>query len=141
MSTISPHIHTQTSVGAGTGVVMRLQSFYTGATDSRTNGFVLRYNALKKLALSKKDQMHIESQKLIAQEKSIDRKKELLMKARENADVGTLNWQPSYVARKRDTSGMTSGVSRSSLDTSNSIDDFSDPPKRAVQAGCSCAIS
>jgi len=70
-------------VAQGHSTIKRLQSFYTGATDSRTNGIVLRYNALKKLVHTKLAQLKAEADRLIAEEKSADRKKAMLQKARQ----------------------------------------------------------
>lgn len=48
-----------------------------------------------------------------------------------------LNWQPSYVAKKRDASGqLTSGTSRGSIE-SKEDGDYSEA---SVKAGCKCAI-
>lgn len=43
----------------GSGALMRIQSFYSGSTDSRVNGIVLWYNALKKLVLTKIEQVRV----------------------------------------------------------------------------------
>lgn len=120
--------------------LMRLQSFYTGSTDTRSNGFVLRYNALKKLLLRKKDSLHRESEQAITSEKNADRKKELLQKARNEAQAGTLTWQPSYVAGKRDssqsTSMQTSRTGSSSVRSEEGADN-----SMSTTAGCKCVIS
>eukprot|EP01032_Pedospumella_encystans_P010797 gene10797-12592_t len=114
----------QATVAMGHSTIKRLQSFYTGATDSRTNGIVLRYNALKKLVHTKLAQLKADADRLIAEEKSADRKKAMLQKARQENTGARLNWQPSYASSKRDLSSNTTGGSRSSLDGRD--DDYSD---------------
>jgi hypothetical protein len=125
-----------------TTTLMRLQSFYSGSNNSRTNGFVLRYNALRKLILQKKEKLRKESEKAIASEKSMDKKKQLLEKARLEGKEATLTWQPSYVAGKRDNSGTDSRITKSSGKSSSSgkSDDARDHTE-PVSAGCKCTIS
>ena len=154
-----------------TSTLQRLQSFYTGTNNSRTNGFVLRYSALRKFVLSKKELLRKESEKLIASEKSVEKKKELLKKARAEKKQGTLTWQPSYVAGKRDSSAnstptassgnphkssdngeISSGtdkknkkITKSSNGSNRSSSDVADldytEPSTSTATGCSCAIS
>jgi hypothetical protein len=123
-----------------TSTLMRIQSFYSGSNNSRTNGFVLRYNALRKFVLQKKDQLRKESEKVIASEKSVDKKKELLQKARAEAQAGALTWQPSYVARRKEQSlthtASLSGGSFKSVGSAKSTNQFADH-----NTGCSCVIS
>jgi hypothetical protein len=125
-----------------TTTLMRLQRFYSGSNNSRTNGFVLRYNALRKLILQKKEKLRKESEKAIALEKSADMKKQLLEKARQEGKEATLTWQPSYVAGKRDNSGTDSRGTKSSAKSSSSFrsDDAGDRTN-SVSADCKCLIS
>eukprot|EP00598_Pedospumella_elongata_P013352 CAMPEP_0185010280 /NCGR_PEP_ID=MMETSP1098-20130426/94423_1 /TAXON_ID=89044 /ORGANISM="Spumella elongata, Strain CCAP 955/1" /LENGTH=2012 /DNA_ID=CAMNT_0027539123 /DNA_START=54 /DNA_END=6092 /DNA_ORIENTATION=- len=129
----------QATVAMGHSTIKRLQSFYTGATDSRTNGIVLRYNALKKLVHTKLAQLKADADRLIAEEKSADRKKVMLQKARQENTGARLNWQPSYASSKRDLSSNTTGGSRSSLDGRD--DDYSDHTVNTVKTECRCVIS
>eukprot|EP01032_Pedospumella_encystans_P010794 gene10794-12589_t len=129
----------QATVAMGHSTIKRLQSFYTGATDSRTNGIVLRYNALKKLVHTKLAQLKADADRLIAEEKSADRKKAMLQKARQENTGARLNWQPSYASSKRDLSSNTTGGSRSSLDGRD--DDYSDHTVNTVKTECRCIIA
>lgn len=119
--------------------IMRLQSFYTGSTDTRSNGFILRYNALKKLVLRKKDSLHKTSQKAITSEKNVDKKKELLLKAREDENAARLTWQPSYVAGKRDNS--INSTAQTSKTNSSLKSEHGGDATAAHAAGCKCIIS
>lgn len=126
---------------APTNALMRLQSFYTGSTDTRTNGFILRYNALKRLVLRKKSTLHKATESVIASEKNADRKKELLQKARHDAQSGALTWQPSYVAGKRDSSQST-GMLTSRGDSNRSNKSIDERGTAGVSTGgCKCIIS
>ena len=155
---IKEHMSTAHSPRTVTTALQRLHSFYTGSHNSRTNGFVLRYNALKKFVLTKKEKEkkeRIENDKNES-EKSTEKKKELLERARKEGKEGMLTWQPSYVARRSDSSSTSyndtttgSKLTRNSLSgsfksehSSSSLTAADNTTTTAVHdAGCQCTIS
>lgn len=130
--------------------ILRLRSFYSGSNNSRTNGFVLRYNALKKFVLQRREHVRKEAEKERTAgeaDASVDHKKELLQSGG-NAEIGALTWQPSYVSRRKETSGATS-KSLTSISSSSSLKSLRDTSDRNGEANqfantdtrCACTIS
>ena len=71
---------------------LKLQTLYAGSA----NGFIVRYNTLRKDVLWKKEMLKRKSAIEIDRETSSDKKKELLLRANRNSGIGSLTFQLSY---------------------------------------------